>query len=59
MAVEFLLQWADELDDWAGAAGVLAMSLGARLPALAGLAVAGLSGVSIGLGLGVLWGLAG
>lgn len=59
MAVEFVLQWADDLDDWAGAAGLLAMSLGARLPALAGIAAAGLSGVTIGLGLGALWGLPG
>lgn len=57
--MEFLLQWADELDDWIGAGGLLALSLGARLPALAGIAVAGLSGVSIGLGLGALWGLPG
>jgi hypothetical protein len=54
--VEVLLQWIDELDDLMVAGGQLALAMGYRLAALASLGAAGLAGVGVGLGIGMLWG---
>jgi hypothetical protein len=51
-----MLQWADDLDDLLVAAGHIMESAGYRLIGLAGVAAAGLSGVAIGLGVGLPWG---
>jgi len=51
-----MLQWADDLDDLLAAAGHVLLSMSNLLPGLAGVAVAGFGGVSLGLGLTVLIG---
>lgn len=54
--MEFLLQWADELDDLAGAAVQVLAGYSYRLAALAGVLTAACSGVAIGVGVGAVWG---
>lgn len=54
--VEVMLQWADDLDDLLAAAGQVLLSMGDLLPGLAGVAIAGVGGVSIGLAITVLIG---
>lgn len=51
-----MLQWADDLDDLLVAAGHILESTGYRVIGFAGVAAAGLSGIAIGLGVGLLWG---
>lgn len=51
-----MLQWADDLDDLLAAGLQIAESYGYRLLGLAGVAVAGISLLAIGLGIGVLQG---
>jgi hypothetical protein len=54
--MELLLQWADDLDDLIGMAGIAVAGLGYRLLGFAGLAAAGFGGFAVGLGLGVMVG---
>lgn len=55
-SVEFLLQWADELDDLMGAAAQLLVGSSYRLAAFAGVLTAAFTGAAIGLGVGAVWG---
>ncbi|NGX16094.1 hypothetical protein [Wenzhouxiangella sp. XN24] len=54
--MEVMLQWADDLDDLLAAAGQVLIGMSDLLPGLAGVAVAGFGGVSIGLGITLLIG---
>jgi hypothetical protein len=54
--MEVMLQLADDLDDLLAAGLQLVESYGYRLLSLAGVAVAGVSGIAIGIGVSVLWG---
>lgn len=54
--LEVMLQWADDLDDLLAAGLQLVEAYGYRLLGLAGVAAAGISGIAIGIGVGVLWG---
>jgi len=54
--VEVMLQWADDLDDLLAAAGQVLIGVSDLLPGLAGVAVSGFAGVSIGLGISLLVG---
>ncbi|HRP87554.1 MAG TPA: hypothetical protein PLS34_08545 [Gammaproteobacteria bacterium] len=54
--MEVMLQWADDLDDLLAAGLQLVEAYGYRLLGLAGVAAAGISGIAIGIGVGVLWG---
>lgn len=51
-----MLQWADDLDDLLAAGLQLVEGYGYRVLGLAGVAMAGVSGIALGLGVGVLWG---
>jgi len=51
-----MLQWADDLDDLLAAAGHVLLRMSDLLPGLAGVAVAGFAGVSVGLGITLLIG---
>ena len=51
-----MLQWADDLDDLLAAAGQVLIGVSDLLPGLAGVAVSGFAGVSIGLGISLLVG---
>lgn len=54
--VEVMLQWADDLDDLLAAAGQVLLRMSDLLPGLAGVTVAGLGGISIGLAITLLVG---